>query len=385
MRALLAKIDSLPLLKAILFLLALALFGGPAFLNAQRAAEAYAGRPASDWHATNVWLKSSDCAARTGAWLVICDGPTLRPINDGGYPDDPGHALLLDIYSAWTRHAANLVDVVRLNTFINAAGLVVLAAFLFACRAWLVLLVLLWRGPYEYVGWQTTLPHWGYIGATTLAAILPLAILAHERGWMPIKAARTFIVTGLLALGMAALIRESIGLMALIITAVILSTLWWSRRREHRPSAPLAALAILMVVAWLAPRWVTLARDLSFPVERASIVQSHGLSHTLYTTLVAVERNIQHHDDIGQNAVRAEAPDVVIYSPEYFRVLWRLYFRLILDDPGAALQAYLAKTRAMLGDSLLEPAPPRGARVRVPPRDTASPTCAVLASPAVCT
>src|SRR5262249_10543698 len=38
--------------------------------------------------------------------------------------------------------------------------------------------------------------------------------------------------------------------------------------------------------------------------------------------------------------------------------MWRLYIRLVLDDPAAALRAYQAKAAAMLGDSLLEPAPP---------------------------
>ena len=110
-----------------------------------------------------------------------------------------------------------------------------------------------------------------------------------------------------------------------------------------------------MVVAWLAPRWVTLARDLSFPVERASIVQSHGLSHTLYTTLVAVERNIQHHDDIGQNAVRAEAPDVTesevrealarleplwseLFPAEQARIVRALVDRVVVSPQGADIR-----------------------------------------------
>ncbi len=358
MRALLAKIDSSPPLKVILFLVALAVFGGPAFLAAERAADGYAGKTVSNWDATNVWLKSTECARQTGAWLAWCDGGKLRPLNDSLKPDDPGHALLLDIYAAASKQPVDLSDVVRLNTFINVAAFVLFAAFLLACRAYVTLLVLLILGPYEFVGWQSDMPHWGYIGATFLAAILPLSILARDRGWLSPRTGHIFIAIGLLALAFAALIREAIGLMALIITASVVVGTFAARREEQRRAADLLSLAILVAVAWLAPRWVILARDATFTMQPAAIIQSHGLSHTLYTTLVAIEKNVPHLDKIGEDDVHAAAPDVVTYSPEYFRVLWRLYFRLVLDDPAAAARAYLIKTRSMLTDTLLEPAPP---------------------------
>jgi len=353
-----AALEARPFLKVIVFLAALAVFGGAAFLGALRAADDHAHREKSEWYVTNIWLKSAECARRTGAWLALCDGGRLVPINDQALADDPGHAFILGLYAASTGRAVDLADVARLNTFINAAGFAALAAFLAACRAYVALLVFLFLGPSEFVGWTSTLPHWSFVGATSLAAILPLAVLARHRGWLAPAAANAFLALGLVGLGVGALIREAVGLMALVVTAAVIATLFVRQRRSGRRRIDLVVLAGLVLLAWQTPRWVILARDASFAMEPAALVQSHGLSHTLYTRLVADERGVPHLDSFGEEAARAVDPGIVVYSAEYFRLMWRLYIRLVLDDPGAALHAYVAKAAAILGDSLLEPAPP---------------------------
>lgn len=351
-------LEARPALKVIVFLAALAVFGGAAFLGALRAADEYAHREKSEWYVTNVWLKSAECARRTGAWLALCEGGSLVPINEQALADDPGHAFILDVYAALTGRAVDLVDVARLNTFINAAGFAALAAFLAACRAYATLLVFLILGPSEFVGWTTTLPHWSFVGATSLAAILPLAVLARQRRWLAPASANAFLALGLFALGAAALTREAVGLMALVITTAVIAALFVSKRRLGQRRIDLVVLAGLVLLAWSTPRWVILARDWSFAMEPAALVQLHGLSHTLFTRLVADERGLPHLDSFGEDAARAVDPGIVVYSAEYFRLMWRLYVRLVLDDPGAALRAYLATAAAILGDSLLEPAPP---------------------------
>ena len=352
-----AAIEARPSLKAVVFLACLAVFGGPAFLGALRAADEHAHLEKSDWNATNVWLKSAECARRTGAWLALCEGDKLVPINEQALADDPGHAFILDVYASLTGRAVDLVDVARLNTFINAAGFAALAAFLAACRASATLLVFLILGPSEFVGWTTTSPHWSFVGATSLAVILPLAVLARQRGWLAAAPANAFLALGLLGLGAVALIREAVGAMALVITAAVIAALFVWKWRLGQRRIDLVVLAGLVLLAWSTPRWVILARDWSFAMEPAALVQTHGFSHTLYTRLVAVERGLPHLDSFGEDAARAADPGIVVYSAEYFRLIWRLYIRLILDDPGAALRAYLATAAAILGDSILEPAP----------------------------
>ena len=354
-----AAIEARPSLKTVVFLACLAVFGGPAFLGALQAADKYAHLEKSDWNATNVWLKSAECARRTGAWLALCEGDKLVPINEQAFADDPGHAFILDVYASLTGRTVDLVDVALLNTFINAAGFVALAAFLAACRAYGALLVFLILGPSEFVGWTSTSPHWSFVGATGLAAILPLAALARYRGWLSPASANAFLALGLFGLGAAALIREAVGLMALVITAAVIAALFVSKWRLGQRRVDLVVLAGLVLLAWSTPRWVILARDWSFAMEPATLVQSHGLSHSLYINLVAVKKGVAHAGDrAGEDAARAADPGIVVYSAEYYRLMWRLYIRLALDDPEAALRAYLARGAAILGDSLLEPAPP---------------------------
>src|SRR5881394_2286923 len=102
-----------------------------------------------EWGATNVWLDSTDCTLRRGTWLALCEGDRLVPISERAIADDPGHALLLEAWSAATGRRATLVDAARLNTLLNAAGLVTLAGLLFQIRAWLAALALLVLGPNE--------------------------------------------------------------------------------------------------------------------------------------------------------------------------------------------------------------------------------------------
>src|SRR5262245_20149018 len=60
----------------------------------------YAEVSSSDWEQTNIWLKSTQCARETGAWLVVCgDDGKLIPISEQALGDDPGHAFLLDIWA----------------------------------------------------------------------------------------------------------------------------------------------------------------------------------------------------------------------------------------------------------------------------------------------
>ena len=88
------------------------------------------------WLATRVWLDSSQCALERGVWLAVCENGKLVPISERAIADDPGHALLLDLWSMATRSRATLPDVARLNTLLDALGLLALAGLLFSLRAY---------------------------------------------------------------------------------------------------------------------------------------------------------------------------------------------------------------------------------------------------------
>lgn len=307
----------------------------------------------SDWHATNIWLDSTECTVSRGVWLAVCENGKLIPISERAIADDPGHALLLSAWAAITGKRATLVDVARLSTLLNTISLVALAGLLFSLRAWITSIVLLALGPAEFLGWMGTSPHWAFIGMVSLAGLLPLAI-ATRRGW-------AWIGGGIVALAVVTLVRESIGLMgfALTLGAMAAST-FLQRPRGVRGVMRPALVIVLATGALLAPKWATLARDAAFPMAPAERLQTHGLSHTLYLGLGFVENKwgIRYDDDYGEDL--ANKAGIVFCSPEYFRLMWRLYVGRIVGDPVEVARIYWAKAMQLLAVPTLHPGPPFG-------------------------
>jgi hypothetical protein len=307
----------------------------------------------SDWRATNVWLDSTDCTVARGVWLAVCERDRLIPISERAIADDPGHVLLLNAWAALTAKRATLVDVARLSTLLNTIGLVALAGLLFSLRAWITSIVLLALGPAEFLGWMGTSPHWAFMGMVSLAGLLPLAI-ATGRG-------RAWIGGGILALAVVTLVRESIGLMGFALTLGALgTTAWLQRSRGFRALLHAALVAGLAFAALLAPKWATMARDAAFPMAPVERLQTHGLSHTLYLGLGFVENKwgIRYDDDYGE--ALANQAGLVFCSPEYFRLMWKLYLARIVEDPVEVARIYREKAWRLLVVPTLYPGPPFG-------------------------
>ena len=306
----------------------------------------------SDWRATNVWLDSTDCTVARGAWLAICENDRLIPISERAIADDPGHALLLSAWAALTGERATLVDVARLNTLLNLVGLVALAALLFSLRAWITSLVLLALGPAEFLGWMGTSPHWAFIGMVSLAGILPLAIATRSNA--------AWIGGGIVALALVTLVRESIGLMGFALSLGAIAATALRAPRTLRALPRLALILVLATGALLAPKWATMARDAALPMAPAERLQTHGLSHTLYLGLGFVENKwgIRYDDDYGEDL--ANKAGIVFCSPEYFRMMWKLYLARIAEDPVEVARIYWEKAVRLLVVPTLQPGPPFG-------------------------
>lgn len=306
----------------------------------------------SDWRATNVWLDSTDCTVSRGAWLAVCENDRLIPISERAIADDPGHALLLSAWAAVTGERATLVDVARLNALLNLVGLVALAALLFSLRAWITSLVLLALGPAEFLGWMGTSPHWAFIGMVSLAGLLPLAIATRRNA--------AWIAGGIVALALATLVRESIGLMGFALTLIAVAATALRAPRRLRAVPRLGLILVLATGALLAPKWVTMARDAALPMAPAERLQTHGLSHTLYLGLGFVENKwgIRYDDDYGEDL--ANKAGLVFCSPEYFRMMWRLYLGRIAEDPLEVARLYWEKAVRLLSVPTLQPGPPFG-------------------------
>lgn len=336
----------------------IALLGGQ-FVRTFTAIERYgylADIMPSDWRATNIWLDSSDCTVKSGAWLAVCEDGRLIPIADRALADDPGHALMLNIWSAITGKRATLPDAARINVLVDALGLLALSMLLVWIGSPIAALVLMLLGPVEYLGWMGLSPHWAFIGAASLAAILPLALAATVCGLLTRRAGAAWITFGIAMLAFVTLLRESIGLMGFAVTVLTLACMAW--RRAARPSH-VVLLFVLTVLSFLTPRWTVMARDALFDVEPAQRLERHGLSHILYLGLGFMENKwgIRYDDAYGEELARQLRPDIEFCSPEYFQLMWRLYFERLVEDPAEIARLYYEKARVQLGAPTVQPGP----------------------------
>lgn len=314
----------------------------------------FANAPVSSWGAHEFWIQSAECMRKTGAWLALClpDG-RLMPIAGTWGGDDPGHALLLSLLAIVVHRSMAVIDIVRLNIAIDYTGLAAMATILFAARCYVATLVTLVIGVEVYLFGIGVGPHPATIGTATMAAILPLAILLSERGLLSPSAQPVTLAAGGALLGLAALIREPIGMMGLMVSLGALVWLAWRNSSLRRPTRLLALLA-LVLLAWQTPRWVMLARDMAFNISPTEFLETHGLSHNLYTGLGAVPNGfgIVWDDLEAKKTAQAVDPSVVYLSRRYYGLMWRLYFERLASDPGEVARIYWTKFTLMLDHRL---------------------------------
>src|SRR3981081_4233047 len=256
----------------------------------------------------------------------------------------------------------SLEDVDDMYIALSTAGGIVLASFLFAIRAYVTSIVFLMAGPVIYLRWIGVSPHWGFIGVTSMALVLPMALIAKEHGFLSRWSGRAYVAVGILGLSVAALVREPIGVMGFVTSVGVICALVVRRLRSRSRLRSLFVLGALVFVASAASTWVVLARDVSFEMEPAQRVITHNFSHTLYIGLGAVPNGfgISYDDDVARTAAERVAPDVVYCSPEYYRVLWKLYWSKWAHAPLEVMRIYLEKAKLILADRVLDDAPPLG-------------------------
>jgi len=349
----------------VIFVLCFLTFGSSGLRNAnEEASRLYQNLDKSDWAAANVWIKSAECARETGAWLAICSENKLLPVAQFALADDPGQAFLLGLIARVKDRSISVYDVARLNIFINLLGVLAIAALLFAARLEVASLVVLMLCSVPYFSWVGASPHPGLIGAATMAAILPMTILFGELGYLSRIRYILFLFFGAALLGLAAMLREPIGTMSLVISLGALVYVALNKTKKinslHQKTW-LLVLLVLVFFSWQTPRWALVVRDALFPVQPASLVQTHGISHNLYIGLGAGGENkfgIRWDDGFGDAAVKSADPSVKYVSPEYFRILWREYLSRVAEDPLEVVRIYAIKSRKILAHRLPAWAPP---------------------------
>lgn len=311
----------------------------------EKARESLAHLEQSPWKAANVWLRSTECALETGAWLVICaeDG-RLEPISQHALADDPGHAFFLTVKASLSGKPQGLIDIVKVNMRINYVALVLLCLLLLNAGSGLQSFLLLFMAAPVYLGGTDPSPHPGILGAVTLASLLPLSLLlrAHlmTEGWRFAVA----VVSGVLALACAALLREPVGTMGLLMTVAALLYLAW-RQGPSRHWPVMVCVAVSATLAWKSSLLLLSYRDHVQEVAVSEVVATHGTSHSLFIGLGAVENRwgIEWNDDYAAQAAARVKPAVVYVSREYFDILRGLYLDKLRDDPLEVLRIYVLK------------------------------------------
>jgi len=121
-------------------------------------------------------------------------------------------------------------------------------------------------------------------------------------------------------------------------------------------------VGLLALLAFTTPRWVVMARDAAFDMQPAQRLATHGLAHTLYLGLGFVENKwgIRYDDDYGEEIAGRAEPPVVFCSPEYFRLMWKLYLARWTEDPVEVARIYAEKAWTLLSTPTLYPGPPFG-------------------------
>lgn len=312
----------------------------------------------TNYRSVTDWINAADCARTTGAWAALCEDDKLVAIT----ADDPGHMIVLALWARIADRKMTVADVGRLNLAINTLGLLGLASTLLLLRAFWPALTLMTLGPYVYLEWVGTSPHWTFIGVVSLQLILPLGIVAFVQRWLRPEMAWTLIGLGLASLAFAALIRESIAIMAVLVTMSTIAVMGLTNRRAYRLLGILSALAVGTVIASQVGHASFALRNALFEIDTAEISGTHGISHNLYLGLggVPTKFGTNWDDDDGLAAAQQVKPTVVFYSPEYFRILRNLYFDKWRSDPAEVLRIYAAKLLIFLDSRILDSAPPLG-------------------------
>lgn len=346
LREFIAQLDRRPI-QAALLLVVLMLFSVPSFFRSLNEA----GKLEHSWSSAAVWVKSADCARTTKAILAICQGDRLLPIADVSAGDDPGLPLVLDLYAALSGAVVTETDVSRVNTILNYVGIVSLAGLLFCLRLPFLSLLALTVGAVIANKLPSLGPHPGHFGVACLVALLPLAVLgvpstgpSRANWWL-------WMIAGLLGLAVGMIFREAIGLMGVVTALLALGVSYFCSLMKMR-RAGLAHLVVAgaTILTILAPYSILRARDAVLDIAPSTRMEQHGAWHNLYIGLGVVENpfGIVWNDDDGIRAVREVNPTTVYLSAEYYSILKRKYFEIVLHHPIEVAAIYLKKVTKAL-------------------------------------
>jgi hypothetical protein len=294
------------------------------------------------WSASHRWIESANCARLSGVLLAGCVNGEIVPYAELSLADDVGHALLLGMYALSIGRDIELDHASGLNVVLNFVGLYVLVVLLYSARLRTASFIVLLLGSIVCGNYIGANPHTSLIGITCLAAILPLAIIfvGNQK-----PSFRIWLVVGVACLALTVLMRQSIGLMGIAASTLLLLIVYFFP--FGRPSRPVFILAVLcaIFIAGSATNIVLALRDYVWSVPATTLIDRHGVQHNLFIGLGVVPNSfgVEWSDGFGLLAAQRVNPDVEYVSTEYYEILGSEYLRLLHENPLEVSRIYLYK------------------------------------------
>lgn len=290
------------------------------------------------------YVLSAECARTTGKVLILCSDDKIRAIAEESIGDDPGHALFLGIYAALTGQPAHLTDYAVVNAVINVTGIVALTALLYWLKLPAASIFFLAVAPLVSQRYLFNSMHTSHFGATCLAMIPAIFILATA----PLdkrRSAKTWFIAAIIGLGIASLIRQSAGLMGLVAGLLAVSYRIFAAPRTIHNLAFYTVALVALYVSYNTPAIVFKARDVAYGLQPSEQMETHGIWHNLYIGLGAADNpfGISWVDSNGLEHARAINPSVKYASKEYYDILKVAYFDVVKKYPLAVARVYAEK------------------------------------------
>jgi len=313
------------------------------------------GNPGINGRAQDV-LRSAASMQNNGMYLTLLspDGTKVGPI-ENAVVGDFGHALLAQLMAKFRKSPLTLVSLVRLNYVITAAGLAILA--------WMLLSMgLTWSAGSclvlgAYFGMPGPVPSadisGAYLGATALCCVPVvwlLGISSLEDIPKTPKHLAQAAVSWFCLVG-SYLLRQPIGATGAIACMLAIAALWWRHRKAGAPAwIAAAALCLGVIAATKVPNLMAWIRDRAYGFPPSSLPHSHGLWHTMFLGLGAVDNRwgIVWSDRYAFERFLKLHPGIRLLSPAYFDTMRHDFLALVREAPGEVIRIYWQKLRMSL-------------------------------------
>jgi len=333
-------------------------FAGAGTIWARRITRALEQAPseamASTYRRVDWWILSARCAQLRKVLLVVC-GPQnkLYPIEDVSPMDDRGHGLLADMVALTQSRPFDKADIVRVNIWINAVGILLLAlVFLLCGMPWAGFLSLMVGSCYGIPGPIMSADAQATFFGEYCLIILPIpwvVQLAYHR-----IARWRLIIAGSLswaALTWALLLREAIGLIGIACTGLFVVIVFlYSKPKTWKIYCRYGFHLFFGILILMSNSIILSVRDRWLNLPPAYLIKSHGIAHAFHQGL-GTEPNswgIQYDDTNGAEAAIKINPQAIFGTPLYYVEMRRLYLDILRRYPLQVAAIYWRKFKKTL-------------------------------------